>query len=116
MVGLVSLQQGPLGVAASVRRAVPKPGTEGIAQPGEPDGTTLDRPASERTAHNPVAGRKEKQNQEPIESVAPSTLFEASRIATTLALPEFSPAPPSPGRMEPWIPPGSTLALRDRSV
>lgn len=116
MTGLISLQQGPFGVAASTRRPVTKPSLQGIAQPAEPDSATLDRPTRNDPPRAHRGAKDKQQNQGAIESVAPATLFEASRIATSLALPEPTPAPSFPTRMQPWTPPGSTLALRDRSV
>lgn len=116
MVGQITLMQGPLGVAASARRVQPRPGDDTVGSPVRSSGADINGTPA-RPPHSASAKSENyKPDQELIESVAPKTLFEASRIAALL--PPDSSAYFIPGKTapEPWQPPYSPFHLRDRSI
>ena len=116
MAGSIALQQGPFGVAASIRRPVPKPGATDAARVADTGSAALNQPPSRHAVPPRTRDQNSEQNQDPVGATGASTLFETSLIASAMMLESDDlSAPPAP-RMSSWSPPSSSLKLRDRSI
>lgn len=116
MTGLVTLQQGPLGVAATTLRPVEKPVVERRTRVVDSMGTQLgDAPPM------PLQQRQSQQDVpehfQPVTTpVAPETLLETSMLAAAIHPDEGILAASLSARLGTWEPPLSSLTLRDRRV
>ena len=63
MSGLISLQQGPLGVAASSRKPAPRPGADARLRVRDADGSTLDPSLTRQKFEHPPERHESKQYQ-----------------------------------------------------
>ncbi|WP_404403213.1 hypothetical protein [Pelagibacterium halotolerans] len=114
MAGSISLLQGPFGIAATTRRPAPKPGAPGVAPVAAGVGARLDPAARQKTEVPPPEIENLEYNQEVTGSVESATLFEASLLAAAMLPADTQPHAGPVSRDEPWTPPQSSLALRDR--
>lgn len=116
MAGLISLSQGAMGVAASVRRREPRPGAEDAGRIAQGEGASLDHTTANREPPTAPHDKKQRQTREPVAHVSPATLFEITRIATLPLSDDTASRQLAARRAATWTPPVSELALRDRSV
>lgn len=116
MAGLISLQQGPFGVAASARRPVQRPGEKSRLRVSELDGARIGPDLPEHSLPDGPAPEDAEDFQASAPMVSSRTLFDASLIVSALPPGEGVLAPPPAPRNADWQPPASTLRLRDRSV
>lgn len=113
---LLTLQQGPFGVAASARARDATPSGPAVARVASGTGPRTN--ARPQAQSNPEQAQTRKHPAfEPLRpSVAPTTLFETSQFAAAIPVPDFETLGPSDMQSDPWQPPESSLPLRDRSV
>lgn len=116
MTGLVTLQQGPFGVAATARRPVEKPAVAGRTRVSDSMGAQLgDAPHSA-----PQRPHKDPENAETFQPVttpvSPGTLLDASLLSAEIDPNEGVLSATLSARLGTWEPPLSSLTLRDRRV
>ncbi|RDE10251.1 hypothetical protein [Pelagibacterium lacus] len=116
MTGLVTLQQGPLGVAASTTRSVRRPGASRRARISDTASARLDADTPFTPHQNPPEPENDVTLKGLAPPVAPSTLLEASLISANLPPEQNAASLASREHLSGWTPPQSTLVLRDRSV
>lgn len=116
MTGLVTLQQGPLGVAASASRPVRRPGASRRTRIADAAGAGLDADTPFTPPQTPPEPENDLAPKGLGPPVAPSTLLEASLISSGLPPEQNTASLSSRERLSGWTPPQSALVLRDRSV
>ncbi len=116
MAGLIALQQGPFGVAASTPRPIQKPGSREAMRVAGTGGAAVNEPPSRHANPQKRDQEKAEPNQYRISPVSSENLIEASLIASALDLTEPASAELRPRAMPAWQPPASSLSLRDRQV
>lgn len=116
MTGLVTLQQGPFGVAASARRPVERPAVAGRTRVPDSMGAQLgDAPKSAPQRHQNDPDKTE-EFQPVATTVSPGTLLDASLLSADIDPGAGIQSPALSARLGTWEPPHSSLSLRDRRV